>query len=54
MASKTKTTEFRRHIRNRNAGRKRKNQLENYGSTPAFPLHTAEADANAPQEAKPQ
>lgn len=53
MASNTKTTEYRRHIRNKNAGRKRKNQLAINGSTPAFPVHTPEADANAPQEAKP-
>jgi len=52
MASNTKQTEFRRNIRKKNAGRKRKNALANHGSTPAFPVHTAEADANAPQEAK--
>ena len=53
MASNTKQTEFRRSIRQKNAGRKRKNRLENYGSTPSFPIHTPEADANAPAEAKP-
>ena len=52
MASNTKQTKFRRNLRLKNAGRKRKNALENHGSTPVFPIHTAEADANAPQEAK--
>ena len=52
MASNTKQTKFRRNLRKKNAGRKRKNALENHGSTPAFAIHTAEADANAPQEAK--
>ncbi len=50
MASKTAVTEFRRHIRNKNAGRERKAALRNKGSTPVFPIHTAEADANAPAE----
>lgn len=53
MASNTTQTRFRRNLRKKNAGRKRKNRLENYGSTPAFPVHTPEADANAPAEAKP-
>jgi hypothetical protein len=52
MASNTKQTKFRRNLRLKNAGRKRKNALENNGSTPAFPIHTEEADANAPVEAK--
>jgi hypothetical protein len=46
MASKTALTTLRREIRNKNAGRKARNQRENKGSTPAFPVHTAEADAN--------
>ncbi len=48
MASKTAQTEYRRALRNKNAGRKRKNALANHGTTPKFPIHTAEADANAP------
>ena len=53
MASNTKQTRFRRNLRNKNAGRKRKNRLAKYGTTPVFPVHTAEADANAPAEVKP-
>lgn len=53
MASNTQQTRFRRKLRQKNAGRKRKNALANHGTTPAFPIHTPEADANAPQEAKP-
>ena len=52
MASNTQQTRFRRKLRNKKAGRKRKNALENHGTTPVFPIHTAEADANAPAEAK--
>jgi hypothetical protein len=47
MASKTALTTLRRKIRQQNAGRKARNQRENKGSTPAFPVHTPEADANA-------
>lgn len=46
MSSNTKQTEFRRKLRQKNAGRKRKNALENKGTTPVFPVHTPEADAN--------
>lgn len=53
MASKTRVTEFRRKIRRANAGRKAKNLRANRGSTPAFPIHTPEADANAPDQAIP-
>ena len=53
MASNTQQTRFRRKLRQKNAGRKRKNALANHGTTPAFPIHTPEADANAPKEAKP-
>ena len=53
MASNTKQTRHRRNLRQKNAGRKRKNRLENYGTTPKFAIHTPEADANAPAEAKP-
>ena len=47
MASKTALTELRREIRKKNAGRKARNQRENRGTTPACPLHTADAVANA-------
>jgi hypothetical protein len=52
MASNTQQTRFRRKLRKNKAGRKRKNALNNHGTTPVFPIHTAEADANAPAEAK--
>jgi hypothetical protein len=52
MASNTTETRFKRNTRRKNAGRARKNALENHGSTPKFPVHTAEADANAPAMAK--
>lgn len=54
MASNTQKTEFRREARHSKAGRARKRQLEHKGTTPAFPVHTPEADANAPAEAKPE
>jgi hypothetical protein len=47
MASKTTQTTLRRMLRNRNAGRKDRNVRANKGSTPAFAIHTPEADANA-------
>jgi hypothetical protein len=50
--SKTKKTWCRREIRRSNAGRARKNALNNHGTTPVFPIHTAEADAAAPAMAK--
>lgn len=53
MASPTKITEYRRKIRHDKAGRKAKNLRENRGSTPAFPIHTPEADANAPAQVSP-
>lgn len=52
MSSSTSQTEYRRKIRRDNAGRARKNALQNHGTTPAFPVHTPEADANAPNQAK--
>lgn len=52
MASKTQTTEYRRKIRRQNAGKARKHALENKGTTPVFPIHTPEADANAPSMAR--
>ena len=50
MASKTAQTQFRRKIRNKNAGKTRKHNLQNKGSTPAFAVHTEAADKNAPKE----
>ncbi|MED5372670.1 MAG: hypothetical protein VX899_16760 [Myxococcota bacterium] len=52
MASYTKTTKHKRKIRNKKLGRAAANRREKYGTTPVFPIHTPEADANAPQEAK--
>ena len=48
MASKTAVTEWRRKRRHENMGRDRKAADRNHGTTPVFPVHTAEADANAP------
>ncbi len=53
MASNTEHTEFRREKRHVKAGRDRKRKLRTQGTTPVFPVHTAEADANAPDQAKP-
>jgi hypothetical protein len=47
MASKTAQTEFRRMLRRKNAGKQARRTRDNVGSTPAFPVHTPEADANA-------
>lgn len=52
MASNTLVTEYRRKLRRKNAGRDAKNDRANHGTTPRFPIHTAEADANAPHQAK--
>ena len=49
MASKTGQTTFRRALRVKNAGAVRKAQARNKGSTPVFPIHTPEVDANAPK-----
>jgi hypothetical protein len=54
MASNTRVTEYRRKIRKANANRKAKNHRANHGTTPVFPIHTPEADANAPAQAIPQ
>lgn len=48
MASKTAETEYRRARRHDNMGRARKAKLRNHGTTPSFPIHTAEADDRAP------
>lgn len=49
MASATKKTWVRRELRRKNAGKARKAALRNHGSTPAFPVHTDAAVANAPE-----
>ena len=54
MASLTQKTKFRRSLRKKNAGRKRKNRLARHGTTPAFAIHTPEADKNAPNEVSPK
>jgi len=48
MASNTKITRFKRAQRQKKAGRARKAHARNHGTTPAFAIHTPEADANAP------
>ena len=52
MASLTQTTRHRRRLRRKKAGKENKARRRNQGTTPAFPVHTPEADANAPQEAR--
>ncbi len=52
MASNSKTTKFRRKLRKKNQGTSRKAALRSKGTTPVFPIHTPEADANAPDQAK--
>ncbi|MFH1467699.1 MAG: hypothetical protein ABIO70_25155 [Pseudomonadota bacterium] len=54
MASNTKITEYRRKIRKSKANRKAKNYRATHGSTPVFPIHTEEADANAPAQVSPK
>lgn len=49
MASLTQTTRFKRHLRKKRLGRRRKARARNQGTTPVFPVHTPEADANAPK-----
>lgn len=49
MASATKKTWVRRELRRKNAGKARKAALRNHGSTPAFPVHSEAAVANAPE-----
>jgi hypothetical protein len=48
MPSNTKFTRFRRKLRRKNMGKERKAALRANGTTPTFPIHTAEVDANAP------
>lgn len=51
MASKTAQTEFRRMLRKKNAGKQARRDRNNKGTTPPFPVHTPEADANAAAKA---
>jgi hypothetical protein len=54
MATVTNITEYRRQRRHKNAGKTRKAENRK-GTTPAFPIHTPEADANAPKaQLKPE
>ena len=48
MATLTKITKFRRKLRRAKMGKDRKTANELHGTTPAFPIHTPEVDANAP------
>lgn len=52
MASNTQETRFKRKLRDKRTGRKNKHKRENRGTTPVFPVHTPEADALAPNQAK--
>lgn len=52
MASNTQETRYKRHLRRKNMGKGRKRKLRIHGTTPAFEIHTPEADANAPSMAK--
>jgi hypothetical protein len=54
MATLTKITKFRRKLRRKNMGKDRKAQMRIHGSTPKFPVHTEEADANAPNQVSPK
>lgn len=48
MASNSKKTSFRRARRAKKMGAARKTHNRLHGSTPAFPIHTPDADANSP------
>ncbi len=54
MASNTQETRFKRVRRHKNMGKERKRRLRIDGTTPVFPVHTAEADSNAPAQACPE
>ena len=51
MASNTKQTKHRRRLRQAKAGKETK-RARRRGTTPVFPIHTEEADKNAPNQAK--
>lgn len=48
MATLSKITKYRRKLRRDNMGKDRKARARIDGTTPKFPVHTADADANAP------
>ncbi len=48
MASLSKLTKFKRKKRDARKGQTRKKQARRFGTTPTFPIHTPEVDANAP------
>ncbi|MBN2799548.1 MAG: hypothetical protein JXX28_10410 [Deltaproteobacteria bacterium] len=48
MASNTKQTTFRRKLRANKMGASRKAYIRAHGTTPVFPVHSADAVANAP------
>ncbi len=48
MATLTKITKFRRKLRHAKMGTARKAHNRIHGTTPVFPIHTPEVDANAP------
>ena len=52
MASNTQETKHRRRLRRAKAGKDNK-RIRRRGTTPVFPIHTEEADKNAPNQAKP-
>ncbi len=54
MATLTKITKFRRNLRRKKAGRARKAAAQALGTTPAFPIHTPESHANAPEAQLPK
>jgi hypothetical protein len=54
MASNTQQTKFRRKLRKAKMGKERKRVVRSTGTTPVFPIHTPEADENAPNQAKEQ
>jgi hypothetical protein len=51
MASISQQTKHRRKLRKAKAGKDTK-RARRRGTTPAFPIHTEEADKNAPNQAK--
>ena len=54
MASNTQETRYKRHLHRKNMGKERKRKIRANGTTPAFPIHTPEADANAPSMVSPK
>jgi hypothetical protein len=50
MPANSKKTKFRRKLRRAKMGADRKAHARIHGTTPAFPIHTPEIDANAPAD----